>query len=88
MKPIEIANLAITAKLEGRQVYLVIPKGKTPRGFPRGKLASEICRNGRIERVLWFDPDKLLSWLIRNGLITMERRGERGLVFSAVEGPE
>jgi hypothetical protein len=41
-------------------VILTIPKGKMPKGFPRGELLNE-HHNG--DRTYSFDPFKVLRWV-------------------------
>lgn len=83
MKPLELAELAARALAAPGTVgvLLTVPKGGLPRGFPRGKLLNEMERGGRVERTYHFDPNKVIAWLIRNGLVEMERTGERTLSF-------
>ena len=59
---------ALAAKEQGAicGMTLVFGRGtKKPKGFPRGELLSETERG----RVYSFDPDKVISWLTKNGLI-------------------
>lgn len=50
-------------------VTFVLPKGwKRPKGFPRGRLLSEVWRDGEM-RVYGFDPLRVLAWLSANGLV-------------------
>lgn len=63
-------------------VVLTIPKGKMPKGFPRGELLNECERGGVIERTYNFDPAKVIAWLLKNELIVMERTGDKVLTFS------
>lgn len=83
MKPLEMAATAARALAEPGTlgVVLTVPKGGMPRGFPRGELLNEMERGGRVERTYSFDPDRVIAWLIRNGLVEMERTGERTLGF-------
>lgn len=76
MTPMQMAEECINALAEPsgrRDVRLVIPKGKTPRGFPRGELACETLHDGSVHRVLWYKPERLLNFLVKNGLITLEK---------------
>ncbi len=86
MNPMQIAKSAIDAMIEPGTlgVTLVIPKGKMPRGFPRGELLNEMDRNGIVERTYSFNPEKVLSFLVRNGLIAMERN-EKVIVVKPIE---
>ena len=47
-------------------VVLTASKGSLPKGFPRGELLNEMKRNGLIERTYHYEPEKLLSWLVKN----------------------
>lgn len=50
-------------------VIFALPKGwKRPPGFPRGKLLSEVERDGEM-RVYSFDPLSVLAWLSAKGLV-------------------
>jgi hypothetical protein len=53
------------------KITFVVPKGATPRGFPRGELMCEQKRDGRIEYIRQYDPEKVLAWLVKHGLITV-----------------
>lgn len=83
MKPLELAAEAARALAEPGTVgvVLTVPKGGLPKGFPRGELLNEMERAGRVERTYSFDPAKVIAWLMRNGLVEMERTGERVLSF-------
>lgn len=83
MKPLELAATAARAIAEPGTVgvVLTIPKGGMPRGFPRGELLNELERGGIVERTYHFDPHRVIAWLIRNGLVTMERTGTNTLTF-------
>lgn len=83
MRPIEMAAEAARAMTGPGFVGLVltVPKGSLPRGFPRGKLLNEMERGGRVERTYHFDPAKIIAWLIRNGMIEMERTAENEITF-------
>lgn len=69
-------------------VTLTIQKGGMPKTFPRGELLNEMERNGRVERTYSFNPEKVLAWLIHNGLIEieMERTNETTLSFKVPNG--
>jgi hypothetical protein len=85
MTPLEMAGAAARA-LAGPGtlgITLTIAKGGMPRGFPRGELLNEMERNGLVERTYSFNPEKVLAWLIHNGLIEMERTNETTLSFKA-----
>lgn len=60
---------------------MTIPKGGMPKTFPRGELLNEMERNGQVERTYSFNPEKVLAWLIHNGLIEMERTNDTTLSF-------
>lgn len=83
MTPLEIAGAAAAALAEPGTlgVTLTFPKGRMPKTFPRGELLNEMERNGRVERTYSFNPEKVLAWLIHNGLIEMERTNETTLSF-------
>ena len=83
MKPLELAATAARALAEPGTVgvVLTIPKGGMPQGFPRGELLNEVERRGVVERTYHFDPHRVIAWLIRNGLVVMERTGENTLTF-------
>ena len=83
MTPLEMAANAARALAEPGTigVVLTIPKGGMPRGFPRGELLNEMERNGRVERTYHFNPQKVIAWLIKNGLVEMERTNETTLSF-------
>lgn len=50
-------------------VTFALPKGwKRPPGFPRGKLLSEVEREGKM-RVYSFDPLGVLAWLAATGMV-------------------
>lgn len=50
-------------------VVFVLPKGwKRPSGFPRGKLLSDVEREGEM-RVYSFDPLSVLAWLSAKSLV-------------------
>lgn len=83
MKPLELAATAARAIAEPGTVgvVLTVPKGGLPRDFPRGELLNEMKRAGCVERTYHFDPHKVIAWLIRNGLVVMERTGANTLSF-------
>jgi hypothetical protein len=83
MEPLELAATAARALAEPGTVgvVLTVPKGGLPRSFPRGELLNEMERSGRIEHTYHCDPSKVIAWLLRNGLVEMERTGERTLSF-------
>ena len=79
MTPLQMAVECAQAAAQGCGAVLVVPKGGVPKGFPRGELLNERERGGVVERTYRFEPDRVLAWLVRNSLITVER-GE-GLVL-------
>lgn len=87
MTPIQMAQAAAQAVAnEGcTGVVLTMRKGGTPKGFPRGELLNEMRRDGVVERTCSFDPQKVLAWLIKNDLVTMERISDRVLMYRAVD---
>lgn len=83
MSPLEMAAEAARA-IAGpgtMGVVLTVPKGGMPRGFPRGELLNEVKRGGVVERTYSFDPSQVIAWLLRNGLVEVERTGDRCLTF-------
>ncbi len=87
MTPLEMAYAAAqAASVPGSLgVVLTIPKGKMPRGFPRGELLNEMVRDGVVERTYSFPPDRVLSFLVRNGLVRAVERDGNILRISAPE---
>lgn len=85
MTPLQMAEQAAKAMAEPGTcgVILTIPKGKMPKGFPRGELLNERERSGIVERTYNFNPAKVLAWLVGNGLIKMDRTGDKVLTFTA-----
>ena len=83
MTPLEMAAAAAQAMATPGTlgVSLTVPRGGLPRNFPRGELLNEMLRNGRVERTYSFDPARVIAWLIRNGLVEMERVGEKTISF-------
>ena len=83
MTPLEMAATAARAMAEPGTlgVVMTLRKGGMPRGFPRGELLNEMVRGGTVERTYSFDPAKVIAWLLKNGLVEMERTGERSLSF-------
>ena len=68
MTPEQLYKDALEAKEQGAHIgmSLVFPRGKKlPPGFPRGELLSETDRG----RVYSFDPDKVIAWLKKHGLV-------------------
>lgn len=65
-------------------VVFTLPKGGMPKGFPRGELLNEMRRNGRVERTYRFPPDRVMAWLLTNGLVIVERKSETQLVVRDV----
>lgn len=84
MTPLEMAAIAANALATPGNLGMVltIKKGSMPKGFPRGELLNEMRRNGDIERTYNFDPAKVIAWLIKNGLVEMERADDKTLRFS------
>ena len=85
MTPLQMAEQAAKAMAEPGAcgMILTIPKGKMPKGFPRGELLNEMERGGIVQRTYNFNPSKVLAWLVSNGLVVMERTGDNALSFSA-----
>ena len=88
MTPLEMAAIAVRAMAEPGPVgvVLTIPKGSMPRGFPRGELLNEMKRDGRVERTYHFSPEKVIAWLIKNGLVEMELTNDTTLSFKVPNG--
>lgn len=87
MTPIEMATAAAQAMRDGTGLTLTIPKGRYLRTFPRGELLNEARRNGVVERTYRFDPERVLEWLVKNGLVEAEIQGEE-LVIREVPAEE
>lgn len=86
MTPLQMAMECATAAAQGCGAVLTVPNGGMPRGFPRGELLNECNRGGRVERTYRFEPDRVLAWLVRNGLIVVERGEGRTLRISEPKG--
>ncbi len=74
MTPIEMAVACVQA-LSGpgvTGVVLTVPRGKTPKGFPRGEVLNEVERNGVVERTSSYKAERVLQWLATNGLVKFE----------------
>ena len=83
MRPVEIAEAAAKAMAEPGTlgVILTIKKGSMPRGFPRGETLNETERGGAVYRTYSIDPAKVLSWLVNNKLVEMQRDDGKCLIF-------
>ncbi len=81
MSPIELATEAARALAAGQGLLLTIPRGGLPRTFPRGELLNEMRRNGVVELTYRFKPQRVIDWLVANGLVQVERTGERTLTL-------
>lgn len=79
MTPLEMATACIQALNEPgvTGVVLTVPKGKTPRGFPRGEVLNEVRRNGVVERTSSYNAERVLTWLATNGLVALETEGDQ-----------
>lgn len=90
MSPLQMAHAAAEALAQPGHcgVILTAPKGAMPKTFPRGELLNERERNGVTERTYNFDPEKVIAWLVKNELVTMERTNDRMLTFSEPKGGE
>jgi hypothetical protein len=85
MTPIQMCIAALQAEKEKSNVLLTIPKGKTPKGFPRAiEVLNEIVRNGHIERTSMYDPLRVIAWLVRNNLVKMKSENNT-ITFSEIE---
>jgi len=83
MTPLQMAHECAQAAAQGCGAVLVVQKGSMPRGFPRGELLNERELGGVIERTYRFDPERVLAWLLRHGLIAVERGEGRTLRISS-----
>lgn len=79
MTPLSMAIECVRALREPgiTGVVLTIPKGKTPKGFPRGEVLNEVERNGRIERTSSYSAERVLFWLAKNDLVGVEVEGNQ-----------
>lgn len=69
MTPEQLYKDAIEAKAQGAHCGMTLVFGrraKKPKGFPRGDLLCET----EAGLVFSFDPDKVINWLKKNGLVT------------------
>jgi hypothetical protein len=65
--PEQLARDAVDAAAHGQRMTLTKMRGqKMPAGFPRGELLCD-TEHGKVYS---FDPDKVIAWLVKNGLIT------------------
>ena len=89
MTPLQMAAAAAQAMASPGVfgVLLTIRKGGMPRGFPRGELLNEMDRGGVVERTYSFDPSRVIAWLLKNGLVEMERSVDRSLSFCEPQQP-
>ena len=85
MTPLQMALECSRAMSESSCAMFVIPKGKTPKDFPRGEVMNETERNGVVECAVFFDPEAVLAWLIKQEFIVMTRTGNT-LQFSDPTG--
>jgi len=88
MTPMDMAAAAAWAMAEPGTVgvVLTITNGEMPRGFPRGELLNEMERDGIVERTYRFTPEKLIAWLIHNGLVEMECTNDTTISFKLPNG--
>jgi hypothetical protein len=84
MTPLQMAQEAANAMAQPGHcgVTLTLKKGGMPKGFPKGSLLNEMERGGIVECTYSFDPAKVIAWLIKNGLVVMERASPTMLTFS------
>jgi hypothetical protein len=69
--PEQLYKDALAAKEQGSVcgMTLVFGRGvKRPKGSPRGEFLSETHKG----RVYSFNPDKVISWLVKNDLVEKE----------------
>jgi len=72
MTPEQLYKDAVEAKAQGAVCGMTLVFGrrsKKPRGFPKGELLSET----ETGLVFSFDPDKVIKWLEKNGLVKKEQ---------------
>lgn len=73
MTPEQLARDAMDAAAHGQRMTLTKMRGqKMPAGFPRGEL---LCENHDGRNVYSYDPEKVLAWMRKQGLI--ENDGKR-----------
>jgi hypothetical protein len=84
MNPMDLAEAASKALAEPdtRGMPIVVKKGRLPRGFPRGRLLNQ-RENG--DRLYLCDPRRVMDWLVRHGLVQVERPGDTRLMAAADE---
>lgn len=90
MTPLQMAHAAAEALADGGPtagVVLDVPRGGLPRGFPRGELLNERQQGRSVRRTYSFDPQRVIAWLLVNGLVEAERTGERTMVFREPGAP-
>lgn len=67
MTPEQLARDAVDAAAHGQRMTLTKMRGqKMPAGFPRGEL---LCENHDGRNVYSYDPEKVLAWMRKQGLI-------------------
>ena len=83
MTPLQMAAAAAQALASPGTlgVSLTVRRGGLPKTFPRGELLNSMKRGGHTESTYSFDPHKVIAWLLKNGLVEMERK-DNALIFS------
>jgi hypothetical protein len=82
--PLQMAHAAAEALADGGPtagVVLDVLKGGLPRSFPRGELLNERRQGRDVRRTYSFDPQRVIAWLLANGLVEAEKTGERTMIF-------
>jgi hypothetical protein len=71
MTPGQMAVEAVDAAAAGARLTLVRAKGaRMPPKFPRGEL---LCEQHDGTRAYSYDPERVLAWLVANGLVEVQR---------------
>jgi hypothetical protein len=83
MTPLQMAAAAAQALASPGTlgVTLTVRRGGLPKTFPRGELLNSMERCGRVESTYSFDPHKVIAWLLKNGLVEIERK-DNTMIFS------
>lgn len=85
MSPFDMLTSSVDAASKGIGVTFTLEQGMMPPGFPRGELLNEMIRDGKIERTYRFNPIKVIGWMMKMGLVVMERE-DKTLRFRVIEG--
>lgn len=84
MTPLQMAQAAADALANGGPtagVVLDVQKGGLPRSFPRGELLNERQQGRFVRRTYSFDPQRVIAWLLVNGLVEVEKTSGHTMVF-------